>query len=128
MSDVLATPIDEASWTFDPQDWLDAVRERWPAARLKLGGYPGEPTEAVAFLPTPGGRLEVVLDSDKQTVAFEPLLSDMIAEFLLWWAVRVPSYDPPVHVFVGGDADRSLPLTPGVTIADVRAFLTEPGR
>jgi hypothetical protein len=120
---VLATPVEEPSWSVEPQDWLAAVRERWPEARVRLGGYPDEPTAAVALLPAAGGRLEVALDVDKQTVAFEPLLPDAIAEFLVWWAAHVPSYDPPVHLFVGGDADRSLPLTPEVTADEVRRFL-----
>jgi hypothetical protein len=45
---------------------------------------------------------------------------------VVWWAVRLPSYDPPVHLFVGGDADRSLELTPDVTLAQVILFLAGP--
>jgi hypothetical protein len=125
VSDVFAVPLDEPSWTFEPQAWLDAVRERWPAAQSQLGGYPNEPTAAVALLPADARRLEVVLHSDRRSVAFEPLIPDAIAEFVAWWAERLPAYDPPVHLFMGGDADHSLPLTRDLAVADVLRFLAQ---
>lgn len=123
MSDAYAVPLDDVSWSFDPQEWLDAVHERWPEARVRLGGFPGEPTAAVAVLPAGNQRLEVVLDGDRQSVAFEPIVPDALAEFVAWWARRLPADNPPVHLFIGGDADRSLPLTRDLTAEDVLRFL-----
>ena len=125
MSDAVAIALDEPSWAFEPQDWLDAVRERWPAAGcLVPPRYPGERNAAAALIPGDRGRLEVVLDEDRQTVRFEPLIPEAIAEFVAWWAGRLPSYDPPVHLFVGGDAEQSLHLTRDLTAADVLGFLS----
>ena len=124
MSDAFATPLEEPSWAFDPRAWLDAVRQRWPAAQVQLGGYPNEPTAAVALLPGDWGRLEVVLDEDRRSVAFEPLIPEAIAEFVAWWAGQLPAYDPPVHLFVGGDAEQSLPLTRDLSVTDVLRFLS----
>jgi hypothetical protein len=79
--------------------------------------------KAYALLPSPGGRLEVDLLGDLCTVAFEPLVPEAIAEFVEWWAARLPSYEPPIHLFGIPDAARSLPLTAGLTAQQVREFI-----
>lgn len=123
MGDACVTLLDEASWEFDPQQWLNAIYEHWPTATGQLGGYPNDLAAAVALLPGGDHQLEVVLDPDRQSISFEPLLEEVIAEFVAWWATRLPAYDPPVVFFVGGDVDQSLRLTPDLTTDDVRRFL-----
>lgn len=123
MSDAAALPLETPPWRFEPQEWLDAVRERWPAAGGEVVGRDDRETVAYALLPSPGGRLEVDLYSDLCTVAFEPLVPEAIAEFVEWWAARLPAYEPPVHLVVMPDADRSLPLTAGLTAQQVREFI-----
>jgi hypothetical protein len=123
VSDAVALPLETPSWRFDPREWLDAVRARWPSATGVVVGRDDRETVAYAMLPSSGGRLEVGLRSDLRTVAFEPLLPEPIADFVEWWAARLPAYEPPVHLFVLPDADRSLPLTEGLTAEQVRAFI-----
>jgi hypothetical protein len=119
----MAVPLERPSWTVDPREWLDSVRERWPAATGELIEGPDQVTVAVAVLPGQGGRLDVELRRDLCTVAFEPLLPEPIAEFVEWWVTRLPANEPPVHLFLLSNADRSLPLTTGLTAAQVRQFI-----
>jgi hypothetical protein len=121
----MAVPLQQPSWSFDPQEWLDSVRQRWPSATGQLVGVPDKPTVAYAVLPANPYELEVALRRDRCTVAFEPMLPEAIAEFVAWWATRLPAAEPPVHLVVGGDADRSLPLTPGLTADQVRRFIDQ---
>jgi hypothetical protein len=126
VSDAVAVPVKEPSWSFDPQDWLDSVRERWAGATGQVTGVADRPTAAYAVLPGDPYPLEVALYRDLCTVAFEPVLAGAIAEFVVWWVTRLPACGPPAHLFVGGDADRSLPLTAGLTADQVRRFI-DPG-
>ena len=119
----MAAPLDQPPWSFEPQEWLDAVRERWPGATGQVAAVASKPTAAYAMLPGDPDELEVALRRDRCTVAFEPLLPDRIAEFVAWWVTRLPAPEPPVHLFIGGNADRSLPLTAGLTADQVRQFL-----
>jgi hypothetical protein len=123
VSDAAAVPLGTPSWRFEPRAWLDAVRERWPAADGEVIGRDDREAVAYAVLPSSGGGLEVELFSDLCTVVFEPLEPEAIADFVEWWAARLPAYEPPVHLFVMPDADRSLPLTAGLTAAQVREFI-----
>ena len=46
-----------------------------------------------------------------------------MAEFVEWWARRLPSYDTPVHFFPGENFDHSLRLGPDTRAEDVLAFM-----
>lgn len=123
MSDAAVIPLAEPGWTVDPREWLAAVRERWPEARLEPHPDPEWQLAAYAVLPTVEGPLDVMLNQDRCTVKFEPLLPGPIAEVVEWWARRLPSYEPPVHFFVIADASRSLPIEPDTSAAEVLAFM-----
>ncbi|WP_433062896.1 hypothetical protein [Dactylosporangium sp. CS-033363] len=123
MSDAAAVPMGTPAWQFEPGAWLETVRGRWPRATGAVIGRDDRATAAYAVLPAGDGSVEVELLRDGCTVTFEPLRPDAIADFVAWWASVLPSYEPEVHLFVMSDADRSLPLTAGLTADQVRDFL-----
>jgi hypothetical protein len=121
VSEARIFPLDEPSWTVDPEEWLSAVQERWPGADVWLDRYPS--VAAVAVLPSDEGPLEADLLKSGPAIVIESLLPAKIAEFVEWWARRLPSYDTPVHFFPGENFDHSLPLGPDTTAEDVLAFM-----
>jgi hypothetical protein len=124
VSDVFVIPAEQAPWTDDPERWVAAGQQRWPDATVQIGGYPGEPTAAVATIRGDGARsLEVVLSDDRQTLGFEPREPEAIGDVVAWWVDRVPAGDPELRLYDEGSLDDYLVVGPDTTPADVVAYL-----
>jgi hypothetical protein len=124
VSDVFIIPAGQAPWTDDPEQWVAAVQRRWPDATVQIGGYPGEPTAAVATIRGDRARsLEVVLSDDGQTLGFEPRESEVIGDVVAWWVDRVPAGNCELRLYAGGSADDYLVVGPDITPDDVVAYL-----
>jgi hypothetical protein len=90
--DYLVTPPDETDWRMDPADFEAALRERWPAARVRATR--SDPTYALDFaVDVEGGEAEGSFARDGQMLG---LLHDvyLCAEVAAWFRSVVPAEQP----------------------------------
>jgi hypothetical protein len=127
MADYVITPHEEPPWHFDPDDFAERIKNRWPDARTGIHDLPGSPMAMHALVPFGGfpHELGIALDPEGWAVILDPADPDTATEFALWYVTQLPAFDPPVHL-ITDDYEISIPLRPDITAAELRDFLTSP--
>ena len=128
MAEYVITPHEEPPWRFDPDDFAERIKDRWPDARTGIRSLRGSPMLLHALIPFDGfaHELGIALDAEGWAIILDPADPDTAAEFAAWYATQLPGFDPPVHL-ITADYEVSVPLRPDVTAGELRILLAEPG-
>ena len=124
MPEYTITARERPSWQFTAEDFAEAIRKRWPNARVGIRDLPRSPMIVHALVPfePPRRELGIALSSLGNAVILDPADPDTAAEFVLWYVTQLPEFDPPVYLFT--DDMRSVELRPDVTADEIVRTLT----